>query len=213
MCTGRVDPAHILRAFSNGVDGVFIGGCRLGECNYITQGNYHALNLVLLFRKILEHIGVNPERLRIDFMSGSEGNVYVEVVNNFINKVKELGPLGKSEGIDEELLKLKMQALTQLVPYLRVMGSERLRVKLGSARQEYEDYYASEGLDKLFRELIADKLSISEIMLLLRERPLSSGEMSETLGLTPSEISRYLHTSARHGLVRYVDNRWRLALA
>ena len=89
MCSGRVDMAFILRAFSNGIDGVFIGGCHLGECSYITHGNYHALNMVLLFKKIMEHIGLNPERLRIKFMSGSESNVFVESVNSFVKKVKE----------------------------------------------------------------------------------------------------------------------------
>ena len=62
MCSGRVDLAFVLRAFSNGMDGVFIGGCRLNECNYITHGNYDALNMLLLCRKIMEHIGLNPER-------------------------------------------------------------------------------------------------------------------------------------------------------
>ena len=61
MCSGRIGLEFVLRAFSNGIDGVFVGGCRLNECNYITQGNYHALNMVLLGKKILEHIGINPE--------------------------------------------------------------------------------------------------------------------------------------------------------
>ncbi|MDO9535268.1 MAG: helix-turn-helix domain-containing protein, partial [Bacillota bacterium] len=64
-----------------------------------------------------------------------------------------------------------------------------------------------------FRELIADKLAISEIMLLLRERPLSTGEISKNLGLTPSEISRHLKSSARQGLVKYEESQWRFALA
>jgi F420-non-reducing hydrogenase iron-sulfur subunit len=60
MCTGRIDLAHILRAFSNGMDGVFIGGCRLNECNYITQGNYHALNKVLFYVKNNGTPGAEP---------------------------------------------------------------------------------------------------------------------------------------------------------
>ncbi len=59
MCTGRVDPAFILRAFSNGADGVYIGGCWPGECHYVTEGNYHALSNVLLLKKVLAHIGIN----------------------------------------------------------------------------------------------------------------------------------------------------------
>jgi F420-non-reducing hydrogenase iron-sulfur subunit len=72
MCSGRVDMAFVLRALSNGMDGVFIGGCRLNECNYVTHGNYHALNMVLLLKRIMERIGLNPERLSIEFMSGAE---------------------------------------------------------------------------------------------------------------------------------------------
>src|SRR5574342_1279246 len=103
MCSGRVDLDHVLRAFSNGADAVFIGGCRLNECNYITHGNYHALTMVLLCKKIMEHIGLNPERLRIEFMSSAEGIRFAEVMSEFGAQVTELGPLGKGkgEGIDQ----------------------------------------------------------------------------------------------------------------
>ena len=79
----------ILRALSNGADGVFIGGCHLNECNYITQGNYHALNMVHLVKKLMEYVGLNPERLTIEFMSAGEGNLFAEVVNKFVKNVKE----------------------------------------------------------------------------------------------------------------------------
>ena len=69
MCSGRVDLEFVIRAFLKGMDGVFIGGCRLNECNYITHGNYDALNMVLLCKKIMAHIGLNPERLSVKFMS------------------------------------------------------------------------------------------------------------------------------------------------
>lgn len=213
MCTGRVDPGHVLRAFSKGADGVLIAGCRLGECNYITHGNYHALNMVLLFRRILEHIGLNPERLKIEFMSGAEGNLYAEVVNSFVNKVKELGPLGKGEGIeDEHLLKLKLEAVTNLVPYLRLVENERLRPHFDTL-EEYEEFYSSGEFDRIFNELIVDKLAISQIVLLLQEKPLSTAEISNNIGLTPSEISRHLNSSAKQGLVKYEVNQKRYVLA
>jgi len=213
MCTGRVDPGHVLRAFSKGTDGVLIAGCHLGECNYITHGNYHALNMVLLLRKILEHIGLNPERLRIAFMSGAEGNLYAEVVNNFVNKVKELGPLGKGEGIeDESELTLKLKAITRLVPYLRLVENERLRAHFETL-EEYQEFYSSKEFEKIFEELIADKLAISQIILLLQERPLSTAEISEIIGLTPSEISRHLNNSSKQGLVKYEVNQKRFVLA
>ena len=126
MCSGRVDLEFVLRAFSNGMDGVFIGGCRLNECNYITHGNYDALNMVLLCRKIMEHIGLNPDRLRIEFMSSAEGILFAEVMREFGNKVNKLGPLGKAEGIDQNELESKLAEITKLVPYIKVEKNDKL---------------------------------------------------------------------------------------
>jgi len=202
MCTGRVDLAHVLRAFSKGVDGVFIGACHLNECNYITHGNYHALTMVNICKKIMECIGLNPERLRIRFMSGAEASLFVESVNEFVKTVKELGPLGKAEGIDKNALKAKLESVTQLVPYIRLVERERLRLPFKS-EEEYNNFFTSDEFNKLFNELIVDKLAISQITSLLRERPLTTGKIAEILGLTPSEVSRHMNTSSRHGLVRY----------
>ncbi len=154
MCSGRVDLKFVLRAFSNGIDGVFIGGCRLNECNYITHGNYDALNMVLLCRKIMKHIGVNPERLRIEFMSAGEGILFTEVVNDFVKKVKELGPLGKGEGIDENELKSKLEEVTKLVPYIKLVKKEKLALHLDK-EEEYNELYTSDEVDRLFSEVIS----------------------------------------------------------
>ena len=162
MCSGRVDLEFVLRAFSNGMDGVFIGGCRLNECNYITHGNYDALSMVLLCRKIMEHIGLNPERLRIEFMSSGEGILFTEVTNDFVKKVKELGPLGKGEGIEENGLKFNLQAATKLIPYIKLVEREKLRVPTRS-EEAYRAFYNSDELNRLFSELILDKLAISQI--------------------------------------------------
>jgi coenzyme F420-reducing hydrogenase delta subunit/DNA-binding transcriptional ArsR family regulator len=202
MCTGRVDLEFVLRAFSNGMDGVFIGGCRLNECNYTTQGNYHALQMVLLCKKIMEHIGLNPERLRIEFMSSAEGNRFAEVVNDFVKKIKELGPLGISEGIDKKELKLKLNAVKNLVPYIKLVERERLRVHF-ETEEEYKEFFSSDEMNRLFRELIVDKLTMNQILSLLRERPLTTGQIAEILDLSPSEVSRYLNSSAKEGLVRF----------
>jgi len=154
MCSGRVDLEFVLRAFSNGMDGVFIGGCRLNECNYITHGNYHALNMVLLCRKIMEHIGLNPDRLRIEFMSSAEGILFAEVMSEFGNKVKELGPLGKGEGIDQNELKSKLAEITKLVPYIKVVKNEKLASRLVNPEQ-YDTLFTKDEIDKLFSEVIS----------------------------------------------------------
>ena len=212
MCSGRVDLEFILRAFSNGHDGVLIGGCRLNECNYITQGNYDALGNVLLCRRILSHIGLYPERLRIEFMSAGDGILLVEHINDFSKKVKEMGPLAESEGVDKTGLRTTLEAVRKMVPYLRLVERERLRIPVKS-RDAYERFYAGEEFEGLFQELVADKLAIAEIMLLLKEKPLTTGEICAKLKLNPSEISRYMNTSSRFGFVRYDVDRKCFALA
>jgi len=154
MCSGRVDLEFVLRAFSNGIDGVFIGGCRLNECNYSTHGNYHALNMVLLCRKIMEHIGLNPERLKIEFMTSGEGILFAEVMSEFGNKVNKLGPLGKAEGIDQKELKSKLAEITKLVPYIKLVKNEKLASRLENP-EEYDKLFTKDEIDRLFSEVIS----------------------------------------------------------
>ena len=212
MCTGRVDLAFILRAFLNGADGVLVGGCWPGECHYVTEGNYDALGNMHLCRKLLEHIGVIPERLRLEWISASEGVRFAEVMNDFVEKLKELGPLGKGEGIDGNDLKLKLEAINKLIPYIKLVEREKLRVPVKS-EEAYNKFYASNEANRLFKELIADKLAISQIRLLLGEKSLSTGEISEILGLNPSDVARYINSSSKQGLVRYDVKRKCYALA
>jgi len=154
MCSGRVDLEFIFRAFSNGMDGVFIGGCRLNECNYITHGNYHALTMVLLCRKIMEHVGLNPERLSIEFMSSGEGILFAEVVDDFCKKVKELGPLGKGEEIDEGKLKSKLVEVRKLIPYIKIVKRKKLETRLEN-EEEYDRFFTVDEIDRLFSEVVS----------------------------------------------------------
>ncbi len=212
MCTGRVDPAFVLRAFSSGADGVYIGGCWPGECHYTTEGNYHALSMMLLMKKLLKHIGMNPERLRLEWVGASEGVRFAEIMNDVSRKIQELGPLGQSEGIDEATLKSKLEAVKNLLPYIKLVERERLRVPFNTV-EEYNKFFASDAVEKLFRELIVDKLEMSELIALLREKPLSTREISKALSLTPAEVSKHLKSSAKQGLVRYDESKKRFALA
>ena len=205
MCTGRLDLSYIVRAFSKGADGVFIIGCHLNECNYITHGNFHALSMAYLGKRLMKHVGLNPDRLKIEFMSGGEGILFAETMNEFGKQIKDLGPLGKSEGLDKEALNAKLDAVSSLVPYLRLVERERLRLPVKS-KEAYQKFFSSDEFGKLFKTLVLDKLAMSEILLLLKEKPLSTGMMAEKLGLTPSEVSRHMNTSSRHGLVRYDVN-------
>ncbi len=212
MCSGRVDLEFVLRAFANGKDGVFIGGCWLGECHYITEGNYDALSMMHLGKKLLECAGLNPNRLRLEWVSASEGVRYAEVVGDFTDQLKEIGPLGTGEGLDQKTVKLKLEAIRRLLPYIKLVEREKLRVRFEN-KKKYEEFFASKELNALFDHLIVDKLAISQIMVLLQDQALSTGEIANSLGMTASQVSKHLNSSARQRLVRFDEDQKRYALA
>jgi F420-non-reducing hydrogenase iron-sulfur subunit len=92
MCSGRIDPQFVLWAFRNGADGVLIGGCHPGDCHY-QEGNYKALRRITLLRKMLPQLGIEPQRLRLEWISAAEGERFRDVVNEFTEQVRALGPL------------------------------------------------------------------------------------------------------------------------
>lgn len=92
MCTGRVEPEFVLKAFTSGADGVIILGCHPGDCHY-KEGNYKALRRYLLLKNVLKQFGIEEERLKLDWVSASEADKFVQVINEMVNKVKEIGPL------------------------------------------------------------------------------------------------------------------------
>ena len=212
MCSGRVDPSFVLKAFANGVDGVFIGGCHINDCHYNTEGNYDAYGMVSIVKKLLEQIGLNPERLRLEWVSAGEGIRFAEVMNDFSAKLTKMGPMGKSEGVADDVLGRRLDAAQKMVPYIKLAERERLH---SNQRTEdaYATFYASEEFDTLFRELITDKLEISQMIGLLREKPRTTGELAELLGLTPSDIARHANISARQGLCRFDESKNQVAAA
>jgi len=100
MCSGRVDPTFILEAFKNGADGVLVAGCHLpSDCHYLT-GNFQAEKRMLLLKKVLSELGLEPERLKLEWISASEGEKFAAVVRNMVSTLKKLGPSPFKNGID-----------------------------------------------------------------------------------------------------------------
>ncbi len=91
MCSGRVDPELILQAFVHGADGVMVAGCHPGDCHYM-EGNYRAMRRVRFLKRLLDGMGLEPERLGLEWVSAGEGGRFREVVNGFVEGIIALGP-------------------------------------------------------------------------------------------------------------------------
>jgi F420-non-reducing hydrogenase iron-sulfur subunit len=94
MCSGRVEPVFIFHAFARGADGVMVAGCHPGDCHYST-GNYKARRRMMLLKKTLPQLGIEPDRLKLEWISASEGTKFQSTVNDFIEEIRQLGPLAK----------------------------------------------------------------------------------------------------------------------
>jgi len=92
MCSGRLDPTFVMKAFSNGADGVMITGCHPGECHYLEQ-NYKALRRYLLLKRVLNQMGIEPGRVKLIWASAAEGVRLADEINKFVEEVRSLGPL------------------------------------------------------------------------------------------------------------------------
>ena len=95
MCSGRTDPQFIMEAFKVGADGVLILGCHPGECHY-KEGNLQTLKRYTMLKKMLPQLGIEADRLRLDWTSASEGDKFAQVVSGMVEEVKQLGPLLRS---------------------------------------------------------------------------------------------------------------------
>ena len=94
MCSGSVSPLYILSAFNKGADGVLVSGCHPGDCHYI-KGNYYARRRIALVKELLEYIGLEPNRFQMSWVSAAEGLKYTEIIKDFVNILKPLGPQKK----------------------------------------------------------------------------------------------------------------------
>jgi len=91
MCSGRISPHFILKAFQEGADGVLVAGCHIGECHY-GKGNFITAKRVAVMKELIQFIGLSPKRLRLEWIATSEGNKFSQVVSAFTEEITQLGP-------------------------------------------------------------------------------------------------------------------------
>jgi F420-non-reducing hydrogenase iron-sulfur subunit len=111
MCSGRLDPQFILKALRNGADGVLIGGCHPGDCHY-QEGNYKALRRFTLLKRLLDSMGIEDDRVRLEWIAASEGDKVQRVINEMTEKVRRLGPLN----LEMPVMPLKKEVFPEQFP-------------------------------------------------------------------------------------------------
>lgn len=198
MCSGRVDPAFVLRSFSKGADGVMVLGCHPGDCHYAT-GNYYARNRVEMLKQLLSLAEIDPERLLLDWVSAGEGERFARVVTGFTVRIRALGPLGANAQMREGLVAAQ-----------RVVESEQVRWLVGRQRElaEHGDVYGEEtemgAFEALVQSCVSDEYVRSRLLSLTAEKPLSVREMAADMSMEPRSVLAQVVTLEQVGLISMV---------
>jgi len=200
MCSGRVDPVIILETLAQGADGVFVMGCHPGDCHYI-EGNLQTERKIKMLKKLIARTGLEPERLRLEWVSASEGGRFAELIRDFTNQVRALGPSPLAgEKPDPNILEGILAAKATAADFrLRVLvGREKGMIEDGNV---YGEEVSQEKFDETINEAIADEYIRNKIYFMVRKEPLSVKELSKRLDLYPQAVLRHIVVMRRRGLV------------
>ena len=188
MCSGRVDPVFILDALSKGADGVMVLGCHPGDCHYIS-GNLIAERKMRWTKELIEKAGVDPIRLRLEWISASEGERFANTAKEFTNLIKKLGPIQKEE---KEKISHELKAAEKVLDETRVrilLGKERELVEEGNV---YGEKATQEDFDKLMKEILDDEHVREKILQIAKEKPISVKEISKKMKMPSDKIGRHV---------------------
>ncbi|MBE0516610.1 MAG: hydrogenase iron-sulfur subunit [Methanophagales archaeon] len=191
MCSGRVDPVIILDAFLYGADGVFVGGCHPGDCHYL-QGNYYAEKKIEMASRLLREAGVEPKRLRLEWVSASEGARFATIIKEFTDEIKALGPVT----FEKEAMEAACLAAADY--RLRIVATkERELLEEGN---KYGEVFTRHEMDRLLDDLVREDYEVKRILLRLKE-PMSVKELASELNLRPNIVLRHILDLKRYELV------------
>ena len=199
MCSGRVDPEFFFEGFLKGIDGIILTGCHLGDCHYL-EGNYEAMMKFDLVKRLLSFINYE-NRVRLEWVSASEGKRFAEVVTDFTNHIKELGPSPTGTDNPDPVLVEKLKALKNAA------GDQRLRALVGRERKiteqgnVYGEVVSKEKFDELLNLAIKDEFERHWILSTLQKGPKSVKDIAKELKIDSSEVLKQIVSLRSKNLV------------
>jgi F420-non-reducing hydrogenase iron-sulfur subunit len=197
-----MDPATLAGAFRKGLDGLLLVGCHFGDCHYIT-GNVQAKIKIDMTRRLLQHVGVNQERLSFQQCSSGEAAVFVELVTGFSEIIRKLGPIG---GAGDQLR--APEIFNKLRAAEAVLSGEKMRWVIGKQTEfldsgnKYGEIFTEHEFNRAIDMIIVEETETQEILGQLKEGAQSVRELAETLGMPSERVFRYITALNRRELVR-----------
>ncbi len=199
MCSGRVDPVFIAEAFMNGIDGVLVLGCHLGDCHYIS-GNYEAELKMKMLSKTLSTINFS-DRVRLDWVSASEGNRFAQIVSDFTEHIRKLGPSPVKNN------KLKKAILDSLNAVKFALCDKRLRALVARQRElttegnVYGEVITEEEFEEILNNAIENEVIRHKILEKIKKQGKSVPDIAKEIDIEPYKVLKHIVTLRARGLV------------
>ncbi len=197
MCSGRVDPIFIPKAFLAGFDGTMILGCHPGDCHYLT-GNFQAEKKIDLTRRLFEMAGIGSERILLDWVSAGEGERFAQVVRLFIEKIRGLGPFPLDQEMRERLQAIRTSLDGEKIRWMVGKGPELLEKE-----NVYGELVPQERIEAVIEGTIRDEFIKNRIISLIETKSLAAAEINRSLGLKLSEALSYLVSLVGEGRIGF----------
>ncbi|MHA1729595.1 MAG: hydrogenase iron-sulfur subunit [Promethearchaeota archaeon] len=199
MCSGRVDPSFVVEALKGGLDGVIILGCHLNDCHYM-DGNFEEERKIAALVKLLALVNMD-DRIKLDWVSASEGGRFGELVTEFTDHIKKLGPSPLSAGNVDEDLKVKMEAVERVTKDQRFRTLIARERKITTQGNVYGEIIEQERYDEIVEEAILDEFSCQEMLLAMEKEPKSVKDMAKKLKIESSKVLQYVVKLKGNGLI------------
>ncbi len=188
MCSTRISPHLVLNILKAGADGILLGGCHLNDCHYIT-GNFYTEKRVRLMWKLLEDAGIEPQRLRLEWVSASEGEKFSKVVTEFTETIRKLGPIRVKQ---HAALRSKVAAAEDASETFRLRALVGRELNLEKTGNVYGNKLEQTELEKLIDGATKDEFERSLILELSRDKPRSVKELGKMMEVPTDRVLRHI---------------------
>jgi F420-non-reducing hydrogenase iron-sulfur subunit len=200
MCSGRIDPTIPLEVLMMGADGVIVLGCHPGDCHYV-EGNLYEERKIIMLKKLIALTGLEPERLRLEWVSASEGQRFAKVVTEFTNQIKELGPsLISGKHPNQKILENMQAAKSAASDFkLRVLvGRER---ELTEKNNVYEEKIPQAEFNSILDEAVEAEFTRHKIYQLTQTEPRSVKTLAEAVEKKPADVLKEIVAMRRRNMI------------
>ena len=200
MCSGRVDPVIVLEMFASGADGVIVTGCHPGDCHYVA-GNLYEERKIKMLKKLIALTGLELGRLRLEWVSAAEGQRFAQVVTEFTEQIRKLGPSPVSSEKPNQQIFENLQAAKNAAAGFKLRILVGRELELTEKNNVYQEKLSQEEFDSMLDEIVEAEFIQHKIHLLTRTKPLPVKVLAEAVEMKPAAVLRQIVDMRRRNMI------------